>query len=113
MNDLISRQAAIEIIHSLYPNEPFMRINRERWKKRYKQYIEAEKALETLPPEHVTLYGYNIEHLTFIAHMLRQENITPGTVTNLLMDIQRIIKMNINEQTEQIRKVVEHIGEIS
>lgn len=50
MNDLISRQAAIEIVHSLYPSEPIMRMNRERWKERYKPYIEAEKALEMLPP---------------------------------------------------------------
>ena len=49
MDDLISRQAAIELIHSLYPSAPIMRMNRKRWKKKYKPYIEAEKALEMLP----------------------------------------------------------------
>ena len=49
MSDLIERQAVIELIHSLYPSVPFMRRNRERWEKRYKSYIEAEKALEQLP----------------------------------------------------------------
>lgn len=49
MQDLISRQAAIELIHSLYPSAPIMRINRKRWEKKYKPYIEAEKALEQLP----------------------------------------------------------------
>ena len=49
MDDLISRQVAIELIHSLYPSAPIMRINRKRWEKKYKPYIEAEKALEQLP----------------------------------------------------------------
>ena len=49
MSDLIDRQYAIELIHSLYPSAPIMRINRKRWEKKYKPYIEAEKALEQLP----------------------------------------------------------------
>ena len=47
--DLINRQVAIELIHSLYPSAPIMRMNRKRWEKKYKPYIEAEKALEQLP----------------------------------------------------------------
>ena len=47
--DLISRQAAIELIHSLYPSAPIMRMNRKRWEEKYRQYIEIEKALERLP----------------------------------------------------------------
>lgn len=47
--DLISRKAAIELIHSLYPSAPIMRRNRERWEEKYKPYIEVEKALERLP----------------------------------------------------------------
>jgi len=47
--DLIDRQAAIKLIHTLYPSAPIMRINRKRWEKKYKPYIEAEKALEMLP----------------------------------------------------------------
>lgn len=49
MGDLISRQAVIELIHSLYPSAPIMRMNRKRWKKKYKPYIEVEKALEMFP----------------------------------------------------------------
>lgn len=47
--DCISRQAAIELIHSMYPSAPIMRINRKRWEEKYKPYIEAEKALGILP----------------------------------------------------------------
>lgn len=49
MNDLISRKAAIELIHSLYPSAPFMRRIRERREEKYKPFIETEKALELLP----------------------------------------------------------------
>ena len=49
MSDLISRQAAIELMHTLYPSAPFMRMNRKRWEEKYKPYIECEKALERLP----------------------------------------------------------------
>lgn len=49
MSDLISRQAAIELIHSLYPSAPIMRMNRKRWEEKNKPYIETEKALEMLP----------------------------------------------------------------
>ena len=49
MSDLISRQAAIELIHTLYPSAPFIRMNRKRWEEKYKPYIECEKALERLP----------------------------------------------------------------
>ena len=49
MNDYIERQAAIELLHSLYPSEPIMRRNREWWEERYKTFIVVEKALEQLP----------------------------------------------------------------
>lgn len=49
MSDLIRRQDAIELIHTLYPSAPIMPMNRKRWKEKYKPYIEAEKALEHLP----------------------------------------------------------------
>lgn len=47
--DLIERQAAIELVHSLYPSAPIMKRNREWWEEKYKPFIETEKALEKLP----------------------------------------------------------------
>lgn len=63
MNDLISRQAAIELVHSLYPSAPIMRMNRKRWEKKYKPYIEAEKALEMLPSAQPDAVTANLEEL--------------------------------------------------
>ena len=47
--DLIDRKTAIEIIHSLYPSAPIMPMNRKRWEKKYKAFLEPEKALGRLP----------------------------------------------------------------
>lgn len=57
MSDMISRRKAIELIHSMYPSAPIMRINRKRWEEKYKPYIEAEKALEQLPSAQSEIVG--------------------------------------------------------
>ena len=49
MDDPISRQAAIGIIQSLYPGIPRVPWLRKDWQKRYEPYINAEKAIRTLP----------------------------------------------------------------
>ena len=49
MNDLIDRQAALGIIQSLYPGMPRVPWLRKNWQKRYEPYINAEKAIRTLP----------------------------------------------------------------
>lgn len=107
MSDLISRQAAIEIIHSLYPSEPIMPRNREWWGEQYKPFIEAEKALEMLPSAQPTLYGYNIEHLELIARVLQKEDLPPEKVAEVLNDIGRIVAIVKDEFEETLRKAVE------
>ena len=49
MNDSISRQAAIGIIQGLYPGMPRVPWLRKDWQERYEPYINAEKAIRTLP----------------------------------------------------------------
>lgn len=49
MNDLISRQAAIEIIQNLYPGIPRIPLLRKNWEERYEPYIRTEKAIRDLP----------------------------------------------------------------
>ena len=49
MSDLIDRQAAIGIIQSLYPGIPRVPWLRKDWQERYKPYLNAEKAIRTLP----------------------------------------------------------------
>jgi len=49
MSDLISREAAIEIIQSMYPGMPRVPWMREDWQKRYEPYIRTENAIRELP----------------------------------------------------------------
>lgn len=55
MQDLISRQAAIEIIQSMYPSMPRVPWMRKNWQKQYEPYIRTENAIRELSsaqPEH-------------------------------------------------------------
>ena len=48
-DELISRQAAIEIIQSMYPGMPRLHWMLKDWKKRYEPYIRIENAIRELP----------------------------------------------------------------
>ena len=49
MSDLIERQVVIGIVQSLYPGIPRVPWLRKDWQERYEPYINAEKAIRTLP----------------------------------------------------------------
>lgn len=49
MSDLISRQAAMEIIQSMYPGMPRVPWMRNDWQNRYEPYIRTENAIRALP----------------------------------------------------------------
>ena len=49
MNDLISRQAAIEIIQSMYPGMPRVPWMLKNWQKQYEPYIRLEEEIQNLP----------------------------------------------------------------
>ena len=48
-DDMISRQAVLRIIQSLYPGMPRVPWLRKDWQERYEPYINTEKAIKTLP----------------------------------------------------------------
>ena len=50
MDDLISRQAAIEIIQSMYPGMPKVPWRTKDWEKQYEPYIRVEEEIKRLPP---------------------------------------------------------------
>lgn len=69
MTDLIDRQAAIEIIQSMYPGMPRIPWMRKDWQKRYEPYIRTENAIRELPsvqPEIIRCkdckYNYGFTH---------------------------------------------------
>lgn len=68
---------------------------------RYKMF---ENAIENAPTIKPSLYGYDLEHLKLIAHMLQKENLTPERVSEALTDFGRmalIIKAEFKERFEE------------
>lgn len=98
MNDLISRQAAIDGKIS---------IQRSNGVEVYYDEAVPVYYLKHLPSAQPTLHGYNIEHLTIIAHMLQKENLPPERVADALMDIGRIVDIIRDEFNESLRRAVE------
>ena len=49
MNSAISRQAALEIIQSMYPGVPRVPWLRKKWKQQYEPYIRMENEIRQLP----------------------------------------------------------------
>lgn len=98
MDDLISRQAAIDALnkHSVMfgfhlPHE----------------FHEVKEEIRGLPSVKPTLYGYDIEHLILIAHMLRKENLPPERVVEALTDIGQIVSIVQGEFELTLRKIAE------
>lgn len=90
MDDLISRQAAIDALYHV-----------DEYNGR------SVEAIRNLPSAQPTLYGYNIEHLELIARILQKENLPPERIVEVLTDIGRIVAIVRDEFEETLRKAVE------
>lgn len=93
-NDLISRQAAIDMIR-LYREDEVVDLD------------ELESSIAMMPSTQPTLYGYNIGHLELIARILQKEDLSPERVADVLLDIGRIVAIVRDEFEETLRKTVE------
>lgn len=54
-----------------------------------------------------TLYGYNIEHLAFIARVMQKKNVTPEKAIEYFEELGTLVQMIIDEQKEIIKMEVE------
>lgn len=114
MSDLIDRQAAIDVIKEFQHGAAEWRDEQEErsdiWHRAdsaVASAIEIGLRVKKLPSAQPTLYGYNIEHLEFIARVLQKEDLPPERIEEVLTDISRIVAMLKSEQDEKIREVVE------
>lgn len=98
MSDLISRQAAIELIE----NES------RKWGDEY-EVSDVLCDLADLPSAQPdpTLYGYPIEHLEMIARVMAKENCTPEIVAQMLQNAGEVAKMVRDEMIEMLNESVE------
>lgn len=98
MDDLISRQAAIDVM--------LMAID-DDWDPDY-----ATDRMDEIPSAQPTLYGYNIEPLALIARVMQKKGVTPEKAVDIFQDIVGIVQMYTDEQKENHKKAVEHYAEI-
>ena len=61
-------------------------------------------ALMALPTAEQKLYGYDIEHLAFIAALLQKENISPEELKDMLTDIGRMTRFVVDDITDTIQR---------
>lgn len=83
MDDLISRQAAIDAVWDGINMDIYTR--------------EVKEILENLPTVEPTLYGYEIKHLAYIATVMQKEGVTAEYAVRTFDDIERVMKMLIEE----------------
>ena len=61
--------------------------------------------IDALPSAQPTLYGYNIEHLVFIAKAMEKDGLSPEEVANLLRDTGYAVKFVIESLKEALKKI--------
>ena len=94
MDDIIYRQAAIELWEKYHPTIAV-------------DAMQYDAELRQLPHAQPTIYGYNVEHLELIARILQKENMPPERIVEVLTDIGRIVAIIQDEFEETLRKAVE------
>ena len=107
MIDLISRQAAIDLIENdkIDGDSPFISLPRAQVVNRTcDRHVEGIKNLPSAQP---TLYGYKIEHLALVARVMQKEGVSPEKAVECFTDIVRIVQMFAEEQKEIIKRTVE------
>ena len=104
MDDLISRQAAIEAICE-HGTELERRNITVLAVANHKQVVID--LLETLPSVQPTLYGYKIEYLELIGMLLQKANLSPERLTEILLDVDRIVRIICDEYEKILRNAME------
>jgi hypothetical protein len=101
-NDLISRKAAIDALRMDISIIPFAKA---------REYVRAAietiyNRLEELPSAQPTLYGYNVEHLAYIARVMEKEGVTAEYAVRTFDDMGRAIKMIMEEAREKVEEAL-------
>ena len=110
-NDMISRQAAINVVRiakgkgeahrmliQLPPAQP----------KDECEYWDSESSFCALhrPSAQPTLYGYDIKHLAFVASIMAKEGMSPEEAVTTFRDINRVIEIMLEDMKEMQENVL-------
>lgn len=91
MQDLISRQAAIEWLTT-------------EWDGMVTSVFDGIKRLPSVEP---TIYGYNIKHLAYIAKVMQKEGVTAEYAVRTFDDMSRVVKMIIDEAQQKAEEALD------
>jgi len=97
MNDLISRQAAID---ALGERPVIWSDNDDYTLGERNQYDMDRLAIETVPSAQPTLYGYDIKHLAFVASIMGKKGVSPEEAVTIFRDVNRVIEMMLEDMKE-------------
>lgn len=91
-DDLISRQTLIdafeEEFYTMYSDD----------------YNYMIKFFKNLPSAKPTLYGYKIEHLAYIATVMKKEGVTAEYAVRTFDDMERVVKMLMEEAQAKVEE---------
>ena len=104
MGDLDYRQMVIEAIDKYYNDHKYITRSRTTLSAICK---DLKNVIKALPITEQTLYGYNIEHLAFIASLLQKENISPEELKYMLTDIRIMMQFVVNDITDTMQREIE------
>lgn len=95
MNDLISRQAALDALGNIDCSDGigFRAL-------KYDAINDAVTAIKALPSAQPTLYGYDIKLLAFIASVMAKEGMSPEEAVTILRDVNRVIEIMLEDMKE-------------
>lgn len=113
MADLISRQAAIDIVleYAKRLHEPVgTPEDNEMYSYGRGMLLSIERNLKQLPSAQITLSGYNIKHLELIVRVLQKEDLPPEKIAEVFTDIGRIVAIIKDEFEETLRSVEKGYG---
>lgn len=99
MNDTISRQAAVNEI-----DEWIEAFRENGHKESASDALFIQVGIGALPPAQPTLYGYEIEHLAYIARVMEKEGITAEEAVRTFGDMKRALSMIIDETRQKIEE---------
>ena len=97
MDDLISRQAAIDALHGYFDGM----LETDTWSP-----CDVYGLIEILPSVEPTLYGYKIEHLAYIARVMQKVGISAEDATRTFSDISYAVSMIRDEMRQKIEEVI-------
>jgi hypothetical protein len=106
MSDLITRQAAIDALDALCDREC-------EYSKKQRSVMcgacrlgSAFDVIDELPSAQPTLYGYEIEHLAYIARVMEKEGLTAEEAVRTFGDMSRAVRMIIEEMQRKIEEAI-------